>query len=149
MIYEAIIARLEHYAWPGNVRELHNVIESMVLMSDHPVLGVEDLPLDFMADVAGDEAGASAAFRLSESEADLIRRAIAATHGNLTRAARELDIAKRTCLETQSWEDTGTLSSCHAEKAAWRNRPVAKNAIAWATAVGSTSICMCDTGKQI
>jgi transcriptional regulator of acetoin/glycerol metabolism len=93
---EAIIARLEHYAWPGNVRELRNVIESMVLMSDHPVLGVEDLPLDFMAEVAGDEAGASAAFRLSESEADLIRRAIAATHGNLTRAARELDIAKST-----------------------------------------------------
>ena len=96
VIYAAIIARLERYAWPGNVRELRNGIESMVLMSDHPVLGVEDLPLDFISEVTGDEAGASAAFRLSESEADLIRRAIAATHGNLTRAARELDIAKST-----------------------------------------------------
>ena len=46
--------------------------------------------------MASDDAPAGTAFSISESEANLIRRAITATRGNLTRAARELDIAKST-----------------------------------------------------
>ncbi|MCB1824360.1 MAG: sigma 54-interacting transcriptional regulator, partial [Candidatus Competibacteraceae bacterium] len=93
---EALVARLESHAWPGNVRELRNVIESMLLMSDRQVLDIDDLPPELAQEMASDDAGADTAFSMSESEANLIRRAITATRGNLTRAARELDIAKST-----------------------------------------------------
>ncbi|HQA26904.1 MAG TPA: sigma-54-dependent Fis family transcriptional regulator [Candidatus Competibacteraceae bacterium] len=92
----ALIACLEGYSWPGNVRELRNVIESMLLMSDRPVLDVGDLPPELTQDMMADEARAATAFSISESEAHLIQRAITATRGNLTRAARELGIAKST-----------------------------------------------------
>ena len=93
---EALIARLEDYAWPGNVRELRNVIESMLLMSDRRVLDVDDLPPELTYEMATHDTHADTTFNISESEANLIRRAIIATRGNLTRAARELDIAKST-----------------------------------------------------
>ena len=32
------------YAWPGNVRELENVIERVLVLSDHDPIGVDDLP---------------------------------------------------------------------------------------------------------
>ena len=93
---EALVARLEGYAWPGNVRELRNVIESMLLMNDRQVLDIDDLPPELTQEMVSDDACAGTAFSISESEANLIRRAITATRGNLTRAARELDIAKST-----------------------------------------------------
>lgn len=98
----AAVARLEAYAWPGNVRELRNVIESMVLMGEGERLGVELLPPELSGDeagVAGDAlpaAAAPAVRSIATGEAELIRCAIAATRGNLTKAARELDIAKST-----------------------------------------------------
>ena len=101
---EALLAVLEAYAWPGNVRELRNVIESMVLMSDGEVLGVDALPPELVTDEEGRAQGPGAqpaaavqkVCSIASGEAELIRCAIAATHGNLTKAARELDIAKST-----------------------------------------------------
>jgi transcriptional regulator of acetoin/glycerol metabolism len=101
---EALVAVLEAYAWPGNVRELRNVIESMVLMSDGEVLGVDALPPELVADEEGRAQGPGAqpaaavqkVCSIASGEAELIRCAIAATRGNLTKAARELDIAKST-----------------------------------------------------
>jgi len=98
---EALLERLDAYAWPGNVRELRNVVESMLLMSEGEVLGVGALPPELDGGAAMDErfpgrAEAGALPSIAQGEAELIRRAIAATQGNLTRAARELDIAKST-----------------------------------------------------
>ena len=101
---EELLARLERYDWPGNVRELRNVIESMLLMSDGECVGVDALPpelLDASYAAGGDgsvpvSVAAPSVASIAAGEADLIRRAIAATNGNLTRAARELDIAKST-----------------------------------------------------
>ncbi|HZS39808.1 MAG TPA: sigma 54-interacting transcriptional regulator [Polyangia bacterium] len=36
------MALLERYSWPGNVRELENVIRSVSLFADGPVIGVKD-----------------------------------------------------------------------------------------------------------
>ncbi|WP_245650906.1 sigma-54-dependent Fis family transcriptional regulator [Thauera butanivorans] len=99
---EPLLAALEVYAWPGNVRELRNVIESMLLMSESEVLGIEALPPELRA--AGAEPAdehrtslpAPAVRSIATGEAELIRSAISATRGNLTKAARELDIAKST-----------------------------------------------------
>ena len=102
---EAVLAQLEVYSWPGNVRELRNVIESMLLMSSGELVGTDALTPELLdgaalADVplaTGDGRPFAARVNsMAEGEADLIRRAIAATQGNLTRAARELDIAKST-----------------------------------------------------
>ncbi|MDX9886779.1 sigma-54-dependent Fis family transcriptional regulator [Thauera sp.] len=99
----ALLAALDAYAWPGNVRELRNVIESMVLMGEGDCLGLDALPpeLAMAQGVPGpgpaQSAGAAPAVRsIATGEVELIRCAIAATRGNLTQAARELDIAKST-----------------------------------------------------
>jgi DNA-binding NtrC family response regulator len=40
---EAVDAMLR-YSWPGNVREIENVIERILVLSDHDPIGVDDLP---------------------------------------------------------------------------------------------------------
>ncbi len=104
---DELLVHLENYAWPGNVRELRNVIESMLLMSDQECVGLDALPPELMSDTDADTTGfphpagrvapaVASVSSIAQGEAELIRRAIATTHGNLTRAARELDIAKST-----------------------------------------------------
>ena len=104
---DELLVELEKYPWPGNVRELRNVIESMLLMSGDESVGIDALPPELLdlsegADFAGagvsgpGSLGAPSVASIAAGEAELIRRAIAATNGNLTRAARELDIAKST-----------------------------------------------------
>jgi two-component system response regulator AtoC len=39
------MARLRSYPWPGNVRELRNAIERAMLLTEEPVLGVDQFPL--------------------------------------------------------------------------------------------------------
>ncbi|MDO9598819.1 MAG: sigma-54-dependent Fis family transcriptional regulator [Azoarcus sp.] len=96
---DALLAGLDAYAWPGNVRELRNVIESMLLMSEGEVLGPEALPSELAGELDAEpwlQSAATEVHSMAKGEAELIRRAIAATRGNLTQAARELDIAKST-----------------------------------------------------
>ncbi|MBS0013893.1 MAG: sigma 54-interacting transcriptional regulator [Desulfobacterales bacterium] len=40
------LARMSEYRWPGNVRELANMVERLVIMTESPVIGPEDLPFD-------------------------------------------------------------------------------------------------------
>ncbi len=100
-----VLERLQAYAWPGNVRELRNAIESMVLMSGTPVIGMDALPPELAGctgEVSADNTtgpqpkAAPAVCSMAEGELELIRRAIAATGGNLTGAARQLGVAKST-----------------------------------------------------
>ncbi len=35
---------LENYHWPGNVRELQNLMERLVIMTDHHIIKISDLP---------------------------------------------------------------------------------------------------------
>jgi transcriptional regulator of acetoin/glycerol metabolism len=100
----AVRTRLMAYAWPGNVRELRNVVENMLLVCDDTHLGLDALPPELEEAPGAAPAAATAPMaslatggaRISEVEADLIRRTIAATGGNLTRAAQQLAIAKST-----------------------------------------------------
>jgi two-component system response regulator HydG len=45
-IHPDALAVLMQHRWPGNIRELENVLERAVLLSDGPVIGVEDLTLN-------------------------------------------------------------------------------------------------------
>ncbi len=95
-----VLRTLESYAWPGNVRELRNLIEGSVLLSETPELTLDSLPREFVEAAATSAApaqeGDTGVRSMAEGEEELIRRAISASGGNLTLAARQLHIAKST-----------------------------------------------------
>ena len=88
-------AKLVRYRWPGNVRELANVIERVAVLSDGPEIAGEDLPpriVDTETDSAAD--GVSYRQAVDSARADVIKRALAHTHGNRAAAARTLGLHK-------------------------------------------------------
>jgi DNA-binding NtrC family response regulator len=95
----AVLARLESYRWPGNVRELRNVIQGAVMMCEGEPLTCSALPPELSDEASATTPleGLGAGVRsIAEGEEALIRRAIIASEGNLTLAARQLHIAKST-----------------------------------------------------
>uniref|UniRef100_E6PKS4 Sigma-54 dependent transcriptional activator n=1 Tax=mine drainage metagenome TaxID=410659 RepID=E6PKS4_9ZZZZ len=97
----AVIHQLECNAWEGNVRELRNVIESAVLVSDGGAVTCADLPAELARAQARPapppaHAPESDIPSIAQGERALIQRTVAATAGNLTLAARQLNIAKST-----------------------------------------------------
>ncbi len=103
-----VLAALQGYSWPGNVRELRNVVEGMVLLAEGDELGLDDLPQEMtvaaplMASTlapAAPSPRSAASGRLAEAEREAIIAAIQREHGNFTRAAGRLGIAKSTLYE--------------------------------------------------
>lgn len=107
---------LLRHAWPGNVRELGNAVERAVILSRGGVLrpevfqgileavstGPAAMPAlgamvsNRAAAVEDGPPGAPVSYDLDELEARAIVRALAATSGNRTRAAKLLGISERT-----------------------------------------------------
>jgi len=86
---------LEKHSWPGNIRELSNLITAAFFLSDSEELGPEDLPQDFLmanAETACEENSNP----LDLAEKEVISRAIREQGGNLTKVAKQLNIAKST-----------------------------------------------------
>jgi DNA-binding NtrC family response regulator len=86
------IARLVANDWPGNVRELRNVLERAVILQPQGRIGAADV-VPTPAGAAG--APAAETLNLEESEKLLIQRALGATGGNKSEAARLLGITRR------------------------------------------------------
>jgi DNA-binding NtrC family response regulator len=89
------------YKWSGNVRELRNVIERASILEDGDTVTSTHLPADMVAGHIGQAKNPSYAVLLPSEgvslesvEFELARQAIERTHGNLTRAARLLDISR-------------------------------------------------------
>lgn len=105
---EAAIQALKTYRWPGNVRELVHLVERALLVCDGDEIGPAALGLDMPtpggesrrrtppADADGPlpiqlpEQGVD----LEEVERQLIRQALDLTDGNVTEAARKLNIGR-------------------------------------------------------
>jgi transcriptional regulator with PAS, ATPase and Fis domain len=89
------------YDWPGNVRELRTAIEHGVVMTSGPKVTVRDLPRA-IRESAGNASDASTVAEkvnpldLAETEKRLITQALASTGGNITAAANQLGISRRT-----------------------------------------------------
>ncbi len=86
------------YHWPGNVRELENVIERAIILSEGLNLGPENFPskLDAESKIEKMEdfiEGYSLKAARKVLEKELITRALKATSGNRTKAARILEIS--------------------------------------------------------
>ncbi len=97
------MAFLMEYDWPGNVRELENAIERAIVLTDATHIQVANLPpavRDFQSksrlELLKDEYSIKKTSRILEEE--LIRKALAKTHGNRTHAAKLLEISHRALL---------------------------------------------------
>jgi two-component system, NtrC family, response regulator len=122
---EGALACLSRYSWPGNIRELENVMERAVLFSEGAVITPDDLPDTLRAPEArreepsqaaaaspgqapppGQEAQAATPHVIGplkeivrqhteNLEKSLIMRALEETGGNVTKAARKLEISRK------------------------------------------------------
>jgi transcriptional regulator with PAS, ATPase and Fis domain len=113
------LSLVQGYAWPGNIRELENLIERTLLFADGPRIDVADLPpllrapgmmtpLPGPAPLLPQAAGETGLKdivrqRAAELERDLIARALEETGGNVTRAAKLLQISRKS-LQTKMKE---------------------------------------------
>jgi DNA-binding NtrC family response regulator len=112
------LAALEAYPWPGNIRELENAIERCVLFCDDDTIQPSHLPREVggpKPETASDEApvpeGLPAGGGLKDQvraatasiERQLIQRALEQTGRNVTRAARLLEISRKS-LQTKMKE---------------------------------------------
>jgi two-component system nitrogen regulation response regulator NtrX len=92
--------KLERYAWPGNIRELRNVLERAMLMLRGPEIRSEDLILDTAASVPSSTGLLPTAEwdirPLDEVISKYVTAAVAATGGNVRKAARQLNISPST-----------------------------------------------------
>jgi two-component system NtrC family response regulator len=95
-----LLPYFSHYEWPGNVRELENTIERMIILSGGNKLTPDDLPESLRSDTANCVTGPADATgekrSLADVEKQLVVEALEKFNGNQTRAARYLDMSRRT-----------------------------------------------------
>ena len=95
---EAVQALME-YSWPGNVRELKHLIERAVLLNSGGELSSDALGLTNSA-LSGHTENSQASdsniedMTLESAELTLITQALDKANGNVSKAARELDITR-------------------------------------------------------
>jgi len=117
-ISDEALALLQAYAWPGNIRELENLMERVLLFADGPKIAAKDLPDQIRQAAAETPAPAAATpdgapaetglkdivrMKAAALEKDLIAKALEETGGNVTRAARLLQISRKS-LQTKMKE---------------------------------------------
>jgi two-component system response regulator AtoC len=90
--------RLESYPWPGNVRELVNVLEKTLVLCREEIIAAGDIVLSEAPPASGEPVDLSLKRAVSELERDFICRALSATCGNRTQAAKLLEISLRNLL---------------------------------------------------
>lgn len=107
---------LQSYDWPGNVRELENAIESAVILSGSPIIGLDSLPekiYKHKKQPVSTSENYKPVFENMVSLADMqyqyTKRVLDFVSGNKSRAARLLQIDRKTLdrIVTRSMEKTG------------------------------------------
>lgn len=84
-----------NHEWPGNIRELENACERSILFSNGGTVEIEHLPQALQKSrPLGDPAGGSG--RWEQTRNALILASMEKNDGNLTRAAKELGVARTT-----------------------------------------------------
>jgi transcriptional regulator with PAS, ATPase and Fis domain len=104
----AVMADLEPYAWPGNVRELANLLEGVASLLPRTQSMISETPPAIRRALrppserapalapASSPPGPTVIEPLDRTERRAIEHAIAASDGNLARAARALGVARNT-----------------------------------------------------
>ena len=91
-ITESGMRALQNHSWPGNVRQLQHLIERLTLLAP---LGRIDEEAVRVA-IEGTDPRDASSETLADTEAEQIRRVLAATGGNKSRAAKILGIERKT-----------------------------------------------------
>jgi DNA-binding NtrC family response regulator len=86
---------LESHSWPGNVRELRNAMERLAVMAPGPSVTAGEFQKLCLNPVVEEKTGIEP-LSLAEAERQAIERAMGATDGNKTQAARLLGITPKT-----------------------------------------------------
>jgi len=84
------------YSWPGNIRELENLMQRLVVMTEHNNIDTPDLPPAMRHTLPGAGGDLRA---LAEVEAEHIRFVLESVENNKTRAAEILGIDRKTLRE--------------------------------------------------
>lgn len=100
---QAAMEAMQAYDWPGNVRELENIVERLVVVSQHEAIQLRELPLDLQPSHTPlieqiEEEGYDLRKAVQQFEREYIRRVLEKTHWNQTVAARMLGIHRNTLL---------------------------------------------------
>jgi DNA-binding NtrC family response regulator len=104
---EEALQRLMEYGWPGNVRELENMIERIIILSDHEMIALQDLPEKIQVLPETDhprhfeipDGGVSLETAVSEFEKQLILQALNKTGWVKNKAAQLLHLNRTTLIE--------------------------------------------------
>ncbi len=102
MISDGAINKLENYDYPGNVRELENIIMQSVSMAENEhvltekLLQMPERTRRIRGTIEGFNSGDSLDVYLADIEKELIREAVIAEGGNITRAAESLQLKRQT-----------------------------------------------------
>ncbi len=83
---------MEEYSWPGNIRQLQHMMERLTILA--PGGRIDDAAVRQAIDQMDSRDHASDS--LADTEAEQIRRVMAATNGNKSRAAKVLGIERKT-----------------------------------------------------
>jgi two-component system response regulator AtoC len=86
---------LQGYPWPGNVRELENFMEKTMIFCRGETIDLASLPWEVRRRNRSEMESMSLKQATMRLECEYIRKALAATGGNRTRAARLLEISLR------------------------------------------------------
>ncbi len=95
-----VIEKMMNYVYPGNIRELHNIVERMLILSDHDEVTLSDLPHEFKSEFYFDEKipeGKSLKEVVEEFEKKLLINTLP-NYKNISQAARALNIHPSTLL---------------------------------------------------
>ncbi len=84
---------LKNYSWPGNIRELKHTVEKAVILSGSDVLKPDDFYLHQMKQ---DDNEIADPLKLADAEKQTIKKVLEKCSGNLSRAAKILEISRTT-----------------------------------------------------
>lgn len=88
---DAALQKLTTHRWPGNLRELEKRLLAAVLVAEGDRIEEGDLWLE-----AAEPGSGPLKASLAEVERTLVERALQDTHGNISRAARHLEVSRPT-----------------------------------------------------
>jgi two-component system response regulator HydG len=83
----------KNYSWPGNLRELKNMVKRAVLLTQSTIIPLKVLPHEISVAKSSDE---SYGLFKNKNEESLILDALEKSQGNKSKAARILDIDRKT-----------------------------------------------------
>ena len=89
---------MQEYTWPGNVRQLQHLVERLTILAPNGRIDAEAVQHALTVMESRDETAET----LAEAEEEQIRRVLAATGGNKSRAAQILGIERKTLIENWS-----------------------------------------------